>query len=117
ISGGRSETFVAIDTEAIDDAQLDAIQKLADATAAEHGPLWAVVSVDGDSDRPLILGVDSGKVRFFGGDLVGMVTAEYLNADSVVVPISCNDAIDRSALAPALEPKTRIGSPHVIAGM
>jgi len=34
-----------------------------------------------------------------------------------VVPISCNDAIDRGRLAEALEPKTRIGSPYVIAGM
>ena len=33
------------------------------------------------------------------------------------MPISCNDAIDRSPLAAALEPKTRIGSPYVIAGM
>jgi phosphomannomutase len=111
---GRSETFVAIDTEAIDDAQLATIQALADAAG---GDLWAVVSTDGDSDRPLILGVESGRVKFFPGDLVGMVVAEYLGADAVVVPISCNDAIDRGPLAAALEPKTRIGSPHVIAGM
>ena len=45
-----------------------------------------------------------------------MVVAEYLGADAVVVPISCNDAIDVGPLAPMLEPKTRIGSPHVIAG-
>jgi phosphomannomutase len=110
---GRSNSFVAIDTEAIDAAQLATIQQLAD----EAGPLWAVVSIDGDSDRPLILGVDSGKVKFFGGDLAGMVVAEYLDADAVVVPISCNDAIDRGPLAASLEPKTRIGSPHVVAGM
>jgi phosphomannomutase len=79
--------------------------------------VWAVVSTDGDSDRPLILGVDSGKARFFGGDLGGMIVAEYLGADAVVVPISCNDAIDRGNLAAVLEPKTRIGSPYVIAGM
>jgi phosphomannomutase len=35
----------------------------------------------------------------------------------VVVPVTCNDAIDRSALAAVLEPKTRIGSPYVVAGM
>jgi phosphomannomutase len=35
----------------------------------------------------------------------------------VVVPISCNDAVDRGALAGMVEPKTRIGSPFVIAGM
>jgi phosphomannomutase len=117
VTGGRSESFVAIDTEAIDAAQLAAIQTVADAAAREHGPLWAVASTDGDSDRPLILGLEDGQVRFFGGDLVGMVVAEYLGADSVVVPISCNDSIDRGPLAGLLEPKTRIGSPHVVAGM
>lgn len=117
IPAGRSDTFVPIDTENIDASELGAIQKLADEATAQHGPAWAVVSTDGDSDRPLILGVDSGKVRFFPGDLVGIVAAEFLGADAVVVPISCNDAIDRGALAGALEPKTRIGSPFVIAGM
>ena len=32
-------------------------------------------------------------------------------------PITCNDAVDRGSLASAVEPKTRIGSPFVIAGM
>jgi phosphomannomutase len=112
VPAGRSETFVPIDTENIEAAQLAAIQALVD------GPFDAVASTDGDSDRPLLLGVDGGgKVRFFGGDLLGMVVAEYLGADAVVVPISCNDAIDRGNLAGVLEPKTRIGSPFVIAGM
>jgi phosphomannomutase len=116
VKSGRSDTFVPIDTENIDAAQLAVIQGLADASS---GPLHAVVSTDGDSDRPLVLGVDplNGQVHFFGGDLVGMVVAEYLQADAVVVPISCNDAIDRGKLAPVVEPKTRIGSPFVIAGM
>jgi phosphomannomutase len=117
IARGRSEKFVPIDTEAIDDAQLAALQAMADEVALDYGPLWAVVSTDGDSDRPLILGVEARRLRFFGGDLVGMVVAEYLGADAVVVPISCNDAIDRGRLAPAVQPKTRIGSPYVIAGM
>jgi phosphomannomutase len=59
----------------------------------------------------------TGQARFFGGDLVGMVVAEYLKADAVVVPITCNDAVDRGNLAAIVEPKTRIGSPFVIAGM
>ena len=117
IPAGRSETFVPIDTENIDDTQLALIQKLADEASAAHGPVDAVVSLDGDSDRPLVLGVENGAVRFFGGDLLGMVVAEYLGADAVVVPISCNDAIDRGNLKARLEPKTKIGSPFVIAGM
>jgi phosphomannomutase len=116
VPAGCSDTFVPIDTENIDAAQLAVIQQLADKAGT---PLHAVVSTDGDSDRPLILGVDeaTGKVQFFGGDLVGMVVAEFLQADAVVVPISCNDAIDRGPLAPVLEAKTRIGSPYVITGL
>jgi phosphomannomutase len=115
---GRSESFVPIDTENIDSEQLAAIQALVDQGIAKFGVVDAIVSTDGDSDRPLILGVGANfKAHFFGGDLVGMVAAEYLGADAVVVPISCNDAIDGSSLADALEPKTRIGSPYVIAGM
>jgi phosphomannomutase len=110
---GRSDQFVPIDTENIDASQLAIIQQLADGA----GPVDAVVSMDGDSDRPLILGVEAGKVRFFGGDLVGMIVAQWLGADAVVVPITCNDAIDRGNLAPVLETKTKIGSPYVIAGM
>ena len=119
IPAGRSETFVPIDTENIGALELATIQSLADEAQTKHGSLFAIVSTDGDSDRPLVLGVDSatGKVRFFGGDLLGMVVAKYLRADAVVVPITCNDAIDRGDLAPVLEPKTRIGSPFVIAGM
>jgi phosphomannomutase len=99
--------------------QLAVIQKLYDKAATVHGQFDAVVSTDGDSDRPLMLGVDAetSKVRFFGGDLVGMLTAELLSADAVVVPISSNDAIDRGKLKDITEPKTRIGSPYVIAGM
>jgi phosphomannomutase len=118
IPAGRSETFVPIDTEAIDDGTLAALQEMASAAIKQHGGIDAVVSTDGDSDRPLILGVDDGgKVRFYGGDLVGMVVAQYLQADAVVVPISCNDAIDRGPLREIVEPKTRIGSPFVITGM
>ena len=119
IAAGRSDTFVPIDTENIGAPQLATIQALAADATAKHGPIHAIVSTDGDSDRPLILGVDpaTGKAHFFGGDLVGMVVAEYLKADAVVVPISCNDAVDRGNLKSVVEPKTRIGSPFVIAGM
>jgi phosphomannomutase len=119
IPAGRSDTFVPIDTENISDAQLATIQDLADQASCAAGAVDAVVSMDGDSDRPLLAGIEreKGKARFFGGDLVGMIAAQFLGADSVVLPISCNDAVDRSELARVLETKTRIGSPYVIAGM
>lgn len=114
IPAGRSDVFVPIDTENVDAALVRAIQNL----TRDAGKLDAVVSLDGDSDRPLVLGVDpTGDLRFYGGDLVGMIAAEYLRADAVVVPITCNDAIDLGPLANVLEPKTRVGSPYVIEGM
>jgi phosphomannomutase len=119
ISAGRSDEFVPIDTENIDAEQLKLIQALADRASKKYGPLDAVVSVDGDSDRPLLLGIEpsAGQVSFFAGDLVGMIVAEYLGADAIVVPISCNDAVDRGTLASKIESKTRIGSPFVIVGI
>lgn len=112
---GRSEAFVPIDTENIDDYTVGEIAALA---RSEAGSFDAVVSTDGDSDRPLLLGFEpDGSLRFFGGDLLGMITAEYLAADAVVVPITCNDAIDRGSLRDRLEPRTKVGSPYVIAGM
>lgn len=119
ICAGRSTEFVPIDTENIDADCLQTIQELVDQVLQDGQPLDAVVSTDGDSDRPLILGFqrDSRTLRFFGGDLVGMITAEALKPDAVIVPISCNDAIDQGPLASVLSPKTRIGSPFVIEGM
>ena len=114
VTAGRSDTFVPIDTEAIDQAQLDTIQGLCDQAGQK---VDAVLSTDGDSDRPLLVARDGDKLRFYGGDLLGMIVAEFLQADSVVVPISTNDAIDRGPLAGVTEPKTKIGSPYVIAGM
>ncbi|KAL3422816.1 hypothetical protein PVAG01_04563 [Phlyctema vagabunda] len=111
---GRSDTFVPIDTEAIDQAQLDTVQNLWRETGKT---INAVISTDGDSDRPLLLAPEGDKLCFFGGDLLGMVVAEFLDIGAAVVPISSNDAIDRGPLAPVTEPKTKIGSPYVIAGM
>lgn len=116
---GRSDSFVPIDTENIDASQLAVLQDLTTHATAKVGMVHAILSTDGDSDRPLLLAVDfaTSQLQFFSGDLLGMVVAEYLGADAVVVPISCNDAIDSSGLADVLEPKTKIGSPFVIAGM
>jgi phosphomannomutase len=111
---GRSDTFVPIDTEAIDQAQLDTIQNLWRKTGQTFD---AIISTDGDSDRPLILAPEGDKLRFFSGDLLGMIVAEFLGIGAAVVPISTNDAIDRGSLASVTEPKTKIGSPYVIAGM
>ena len=92
---GRSDQFVPIDTENIEAAQVAKIQELVDPL----GRVDAVVSTDGDSDRPLLLGIENGKVRFFGGDLIGMLVAEFLGADAVVcrLPAMMPSIADRSS--------------------
>lgn len=116
---GRSESFVAIDTEAISDAQLAAIQALADDALERFGRFDAIASTDGDSDRPMLLSVDAdGRVQFFGGDRVGLVVADFLQADAIAVPISSSDAIERHFAPRGVKVvRTRIGSPWVIAAM
>jgi len=116
---GRSEEFVAIDTEALSAETLERLQQQASRLMESAGRLDAVVSTDGDSDRPMLLGVTAeGELRFFSGDLLGLVVADYLKADSACVPVSATDAIDRHmALRSIPVTRTRIGSPWVIAAM
>ena len=115
---GRSDTFVAIDTEAVNAARLRELQSLLDEATARFGNIDAIVSTDGDSDRPLLVGVGASReVHFIGGDLLGMLVAEYLQADAVAVPVSATDAIDVYFSGKLKLVRTRIGSPWVIAAM
>ena len=115
----RSDSFIPIDTENISDERLRELEQLLSVARDTIGEIDAIVSTDGDSDRPLVVGIaPDGKVRFFGGDLLGILVADYLRADAVVVPVSANDAVDLW-FGPRGVPvkKTRIGSPYVIEGM
>jgi phosphomannomutase len=116
---GRSEEFTAIDTEAISETCLRTMQALADEVARVSGLVDAVVSTDGDSDRPMVLGVQpNGAVRFFSGDLLGILTADYLAADAVAVAVSATDGVEMHFAPRGIAVKrTRIGSPWVIAAM
>lgn len=105
---GRTEEFVPIDTEAV--AEVD-IQRGRNWATEHH--FDAIISTDGDGDRPLISD-ETG--RWLRGDIVGLICARYLKAKKVVVPVSCNTAIELcGAFTTVL--RTRIGSPYVIAGM
>ncbi len=116
LAAGRSDEFVAVDTEAVSGEMISRIQELVDANGGAS--VQAVASTDGDSDRPLLLGVENGRARFFPGDLLGLAAAEYLGVRHAAVPVSANDAIDmRMKELGGMVQKTRIGSPHVIAAM
>ena len=108
ISLGRTDTFVPIDTEAV--RSEDVIQ--ARKWAAEHA-FDAIVSTDGDGDRPLI-GDEQGE--WLRGDVVGVLCALFLQANVVVTPVSCNTAVELCGSFDKII-RTHIGSPYVIAGM
>lgn len=108
LSLGRTDSFVPIDTEAI--RPEDIVQ--ARAWATELG-FDAIVSTDGDADRPM-LGDEQGS--WLRGDIVGILCAEYLHADVVVTPVSSNTAVEKCGRFQQVL-RTRIGSPYVIAGM
>ncbi len=116
IRAGRSDAFVPVDTEAVNQQMLDEAQALVDAHGGAR--IDAVVSTDGDGDRPLVLAVENGRVRFVPGDILGLLAASFLGVRHCAVPINVNDAIDLWARdANVAVVKTRIGSPHVIEAM
>ncbi len=102
-----SETFVPVDTEAVDE---ETRQMLA-AEVAAHG-LDAIVSTDGDADRPLMI---DNLGRVLPGDILGPITAAWCGAEEVVTTVSANTMVD--LLGAFSVSRTRIGSPYVIAQM
>jgi phosphomannomutase len=103
---GRSDHFIAVDTEAVSGRE-----QLADWVRSNR--LHALVSADGDADRPLFVSETGEIVR---GDVLGILVADYLRARGVVVPVSCNTAVDLWNRFELVR-RTRIGSPWVIEGM
>ena len=105
---GHSDRFIPVDTEAVRQEDIELAKKW----AGEHR-YDAIVSTDGDGDRPLI-GDENG--TWLRGDIVGILCANYLSADVVVTPISSNTAVEKSGFFKQVL-RTRIGSPYVIEAM
>ncbi len=104
----RSDTFIPVDTEAIREEDV----KKASAWAEQHG-FDAVLSTDGDGDRPLI---SDEQGKWFRGDVAGILCAGFCGADTVVTPVSCNTSVELCGDFERVR-RTRIGSPYVIAAM
>ncbi|SDW90512.1 phosphomannomutase [Thiocapsa roseopersicina] len=105
---GFSEIFVPVDTEAIRPEDVALARDWATA-----GNFDALVSADGDGDRPLV-GDETGD--WLRGDIAGILCARQLGARGVVTPVSSNTAVERSGWFETVL-RTRIGSPFVIEGM
>lgn len=105
---GRTDVFVPIDTEAVSEEDI----RRGRVWAEEYG-LDAIISTDGDGDRPLISDENGAWLR---GDIVGLITARYLGIKLIALPVSCNTAIEKSGYFDRVI-RTRIGSPYVIEAM
>ncbi|WP_283105790.1 phosphomannomutase [Shewanella kaireitica] len=102
----RSNEFVPIDTEAVSTKDV----AKAKAWSKQYG-FDAIFSTDGDGDRPLVADEHGNWLR---GDILGLLCANVLNIDALAVPVSCNTAIEKSAVFKQVT-RTKIGSPYVIA--
>ncbi len=105
---GRSDKFIPVDTEAIRPEDV----RLAHEWAAT-GKFDALVSADGDSDRPLVSDEQGNWLR---GDVAGILCAKFLEADSISTPVSCNTAVEKCGWFKEVR-RTRIGSPFVVVSM
>ncbi len=105
---GRTETFVPIDTEAVSEEDRALALEWAGA-----GQFDAIISTDGDADRPLISDEHGNWLR---GDVVGILCAQALGIAQVVAPVNCISSIEACKHFSTVL-RTRIGSPYVIDGM
>jgi phosphomannomutase len=105
---GRSDKFIPVDTEAIRPEDV----RLAREWAAT-GKFDALVSADGDSDRPLVSDEFGSWLR---GDVAGVLCAKFLATDSISTPVSCNTAVEKCGWFKEIR-RTRIGSPYVVTSM
>lgn len=111
VTVGRSEKFVPIDTENVtpdDQAYFKVIAK-------QHTDAFAIVSADGDADRPFVID-ETG--TFHRGDVLGAVVADWLDADFAGYPVSASDAVDKHLTERSIRwQHTKIGSPYVVSVM
>ncbi|GCE88684.1 phosphoglucosamine mutase [Komagataeibacter diospyri] len=105
---GRKDDFIPVDTEAVrpEDAALAR-------EWASDGTLDAILTTDGDSDRPLLADRHGNWLR---GDVLGIIAARFLGAAAVTTPVSSNTALEQAGFVRDIR-RTRIGSPFVVAAM
>ena len=108
---GRSDVFVPIDSDNITAKDQTYFRQL----AKENPGLFALVSTDGDGDRPLLID-ETGEFHY--GDMLGVVVADWAKADFAAIVEIANDALD-SELTKNHIPyvRTKVGSPYVIEAM
>lgn len=107
VSLARSETFIPVDTEAVSDKDIENLI----AWTKEH-QLDAILSTDGDGDRPLLSDENGNYIK---GDILGLIASSYLGASVISTPVSSNSGIQNTVDTQVYQ--TRVGSPYVIAAI
>lgn len=100
--------FLPVDTEKMEEPILSKLRSFA-RPIGNCNP-FAIVSADGDSDRP-VLCAENGE--FIPGDKLGVMASLFLKPDFVAVPITCNSAAVELLRRFAKVELTRVGSPFV----
>lgn len=108
ITFGRVNTFYGLDTEALNKKDISIAKR-----NIKKYKLDAIVSTDGDGDRPLI---SDNKGNWIKGDVIGLLCCLCLKAQTVVMPISCNESVKQVPIFKTIS-QTKIGSPYVIEKM
>jgi len=120
----RSPVFVAVDTESVSNRTLSVFKKVMNERDLDIG-----CTMDGDSDRPLLVyrhfrkGRPTGEIGYITGDILGLLTVLALKEmgveiNAVAVPISANDVILKILKEKNVDvSQTKIGSPYVVAAM
>lgn len=103
---GFSDVFIPVDTENVHN-----LSELQDEMF--QNDIEILISADGDADRPLVVHHRHGQIT---GDLLGMITAQFLGIKSIAVPVSCTSLIEESTWFHQVG-RTKIGSPYVVAEM
>lgn len=103
----RSDVFVSVDTEAVRPEDVVLAREW-----AQGGTYDAILTTDGDSDRPLLA---DQKGQWIRGDVLGILAAKKLDAAAVITPVSSNTALEASGTLSVR--RTRIGSPFVVSAM
>ncbi|ALN72033.1 MULTISPECIES: phosphomannomutase [unclassified Aureimonas] len=104
---GRADSFIPVDTEA------HRPEDLAILGEAGRDGYDAILSTDGDADRPLMADERGEVIR---GDVLGLIASGYLGFDTIVTPVTSGSALEGSGLVDKVL-RTRVGSPYVIAGI
>lgn len=108
VTFGDSHHFHCVDTEALSDSDI----AIAKDNLSKH-QFDVIVSTDGDGDRPLLTDEYGNWIH---GDITGMLSAVILKSNYVVVPVSCNNSIEKISQFKKII-RTKIGSPYVIEEM